>query len=549
MDAHETCPSPAAWQQILEAGSPGSAPGDCAQHLESCAHCRAVVAELTEGDRVWFEIAAELRRPAVLPPPACRRALEEVKRRAPAPQPDADVSRGRVAQGTGADSVVEGSLVPARIHIERMMHRNSIAVAGDSAAAYALLKLIPDGPAGAARPVRRNLALALDVSGSMYEQDGTGISRLRRVQDAAIAALQKLRPDDTLAIIGFAHNAQAVLPPTRVVEKSKIEDVIRRIDMFAVDPGGTAMDEGLALAMTDVETHAGAGTLSQIVILTDGETSGEQNCRHLAQKASQKKMHWTLMGVGTEWNAALIKDLARLSEGKWHYIDVSDAHDAARIFDEEFTTLAAAAFLDVELRLRPMKDVHIKRIRQVVPEIQEVKLEGERDPVARLGTLRHDVSSRYIIDLSLPRRPDGKYAVAHLKLTYDLGDGRRESSGQIPLEMTYTAAGQGYVNAEVMKHIDDLQLQAMSDTLQRVLDGNDLQAARQVAQEMEKKGGQMGKRAEKKTMLAKEVLNELNASGRVCKKTQLAMADAIRMAEAPVETESPAGQKPKPPAP
>jgi Ca-activated chloride channel family protein len=124
----------------------------------------------------------------------------------------------------------------------------------------------------------------------MYEQDGTGISRLRRVQDAAIGALQKLRPDDTLAIIGFAHNAKVVLPPTRVAERSKIEDVIRRIDMFDVDPGGTAMDEGLALAMTDIEKNAGPGTLSQIVILTDGETSGEQNCRSLAQKASQKRL-------------------------------------------------------------------------------------------------------------------------------------------------------------------------------------------------------------------------------------------------------------------
>ena len=390
--------------------------------------------------------------------------------------------------------------MPARIHIERMLHRNSIAVAGDSAAAYALLKLIPNGPVGAARPLHRNLALALDVSGSMYEQDGTGIGRLRRVQDAAIGALQKLRPDDTLAIIGFAHNAQVVLPPTRVAEKSKIEDIIRRIDMFDVDPGGTAMDEGLALAMTEVEKHAGAGTLSQIVVLTDGETSGEQNCRGLAQKASHKKMHWTLMGVGTEWNAALIKDLARLSEGKWYYIDVNEAQDATRIFDQEFTTLAAAAFLDVELRFRPMKDVRIKRIRQVVPEIQEVKLEEgqERNLVAKLGTLRHDVSRRYIIDLSLPGRPDGKYAIAQLELTYDVGEGRRESSGQFSLEMTYTSAGHGYVNAEVMKHIDDLQLETMSDTLQKALESNDAQAARHVALEMEKKGDQMGKRSREK---------------------------------------------------
>ena len=33
----------------------------------------------------------------------------------------------------------------AKIHIERMMHRNSIVVAGESAISYALVKLIPSG--------------------------------------------------------------------------------------------------------------------------------------------------------------------------------------------------------------------------------------------------------------------------------------------------------------------------------------------------------------------------------------------------------------------
>ena len=41
----------------------------------------------------------------------------------------------------------------------------------------------------------------------------------------------------------------------------------------------------------------------------------------------------------------------------------------------------------------------------------------------------------------------------------------------------------------------------------------------------------MGPRAAKKTMLAKQALQELNAGGRVSKKTQLALDDSARMAE------------------
>src|SRR5262245_1095786 len=202
---------------------------------------------------------------------------------------------------------------PPKIHIERMMYRSSIAVAGESAASYALVKLIPAGGGGVALGL--NLALVLDVSGSMYEEDGTGISRLKRIQDSARSAINKLKPTDNLAIVAFAHNSQLVLPSTPLSEKGKIEDVIQKIDMFDVDPGGTAMDQGIWQGMQEIEKLAGTGKLTQLMVLTDGETSGEQTCRQLAEKAAEKKIKLDVVGVGTEWNQSLIKDLAKLSQG------------------------------------------------------------------------------------------------------------------------------------------------------------------------------------------------------------------------------------------
>jgi Ca-activated chloride channel family protein len=419
----------------------------------------------------------------------------------------------------------------AKIHVERMMHRNSIAVAGETAASYALVKLIPTGLSG--KPMGLNLALVLDVSGSMYEEDGTGISRLKRIQDAAISALDKLKPDDTMTIVAFAHNALTLLPSTKISDRAKIEDVIRKIDMYDVDPGGTSMNDGMSLALEEVEKLANSGHLSQIVILTDGETSGETECRKLAQRAAEKKIHLTLMGVGLDWKASLIKDLAKISEGKWYYIDVNQAAEAERIFVEEFEQLAAAAFMNVEMHLRPMKDVKIKRIRQVVPEIKELATSEPEDRhlVGQLGTLQKDNSTRYILDLSLPKRPDGKFVIAQLEITYDLGTGNRETTGNIPLEMTYTSAGHGYVNAEVMKHIDEVQIFELNNNLQKAITAENKEEVQKVAQQIEQKGQLMGPRAAKKTMLAKQVLAELNTGGRVSKKTQLAMEDSARMAE------------------
>jgi Ca-activated chloride channel family protein len=419
----------------------------------------------------------------------------------------------------------------AKIHIERMMYRSSVSIQGDSAASYALIKLIPAGGA-AGKPLALNLALVLDVSGSMYEEDGTGISRLKRIQDAALHALEKLKPDDSLAIVAFAHNAEVVLPATNVSERAKIEQVIKAIDQFNVDPGGTAMDQGIELGLAEVQKKAGPGRLSQVVVLTDGETSGENVCRELAKKAAEQKIHFSVMGVGTEWNSALIKDLAKLAEGKWYYIDVEQAAAADKIFSEEFESLAAVGFTNVEMVIKPFKDIKIKRVRQVVPEIKELPLSGEEGQplVASLGTLEKDRPTRYILEMTLPKRPDGKYKLAQIEITYDLGTGKRESTGEVPLEIQYTLGQQGYVNAEVARHIDEVQIFELNKNLQQAIQTNNQEAAKDLAQKIEKKGEVMGPRANKKTMLAKQVLSELNAGGRVSKKTQLAVDDAARVA-------------------
>ena len=97
--------------------------------------------------------------------------------------------------------------------------------------------------------------------------------------------------------------------------------------------------------------------------------------------------------------------------------------------------------------------------------------------------------------------------------------------------MTYTAAGHGYINAEVARHIDEVQIFEMNNNLQQAIASENKEQIKAVAEQIEKKGELMGKRAAKKTMLAKQVLQELNAGGRVSKKTQLAMEDSARMAE------------------
>jgi Ca-activated chloride channel family protein len=418
-----------------------------------------------------------------------------------------------------------------RLVLERMMHRQSVAVPGESLASYALLKLIPAGDGPAALPI--TLALCIDISGSMYWGDGTGKSRLDRVRDAATAAVGKLKPTDRIALIAFGNGAEVVLPPTPAADVERIADTLRQIDMFSVDQAGTTMDEGISKALQTLLTPDEAGRLMQVVVLTDGETSGEAACRELARQAWEKKVRFTVMGVGTEWNSGLIKDLAKASDGRWYYIDAEQSDEAMRVFLAEFDRLADTTFVNVTLEVKPVKDVKVKRVRQVAPQIREVPLTPVDDRLltAAIGALERSHPSKFILDLSLPRRPDGKYVVAQVEVKYDLGDGQTQSTGPVALEMAYTMAGHGYVNAEVARHIDEVQIYELNANLQQAIAGENSDEVRRVAEQIARKGEVLGPRGAKKTMLAQQVLSELDGGGRVSKKTMLAVDDAARSTE------------------
>lgn len=415
-----------------------------------------------------------------------------------------------------------------RLVLERMMHRQSIAVPGESLASYALLKLVPAGEGGDSLPL--TLALCIDISGSMYWGDGTGKSRLDRVRAAAAAAVARLKPTDRLALIAFANGAEVVLPPTPAAQAETIADTLRRIEMFSVDPAGTTMDQGIDQALRTVLTPQEAGRLLQVVVLTDGETSGEAACQELARQAWEKNVRFTIMGVGTEWNNTLIKALAEASDGRWYYIDADQSDEAMRVFLTEFDRLADTSFVNVTLAVRPVKDVKVKRARQVTPQIRELPLTtvDERLLTAKVGTLERTQTAKLILDLSLPRRPDGKYVVAQVEVTYESGDGQTQTTGQVALEMAYTAAGHGYVNAEVARHIDEIQIYELNANLQRAIAGEQTDEIRRAAEQIARKGEVLGPRGARKTMLAHQVLSELSGGGRVSKKTMLAVDDAAR---------------------
>lgn len=185
-----------------------------------------------------------------------------------------------------------------------------------------------------------HLVLALDVSGSMYEEDGTKSSRIKRLQAAVQKGLDKLNASDKVAVIAWAYNALLLLPPTPMSSKAKVQGIIKRIDMFDVDPGGTSLDKALQIALNQID-RKGADARYAILVVTDGETSGEPACLQLAKDARSKGVHLTVIGLSKEVNTEFLKELATLAGGRFDWIDSKQAKEMDRVLLEEFAALVS----------------------------------------------------------------------------------------------------------------------------------------------------------------------------------------------------------------
>jgi hypothetical protein len=200
----------------------------------------------------------------------------------------------------------------AKIHLERMLLRDAVAVPGESALNYLLVRLIPAGAeaGGGAEAMPLNVALVLDVSGSMYSED-----RLKNVQAAAIRALELLKPSDMVSVVAFGADAKAVLPASPAKNKDRIKKCINEIDSFEVNAAGTSMHLGIQEGLAQIRASAAPGRFSRVVVLTDGQTSGESVCRQIVADESAGGVTFSAMGVGTDWNENLLKDLSGAGRG------------------------------------------------------------------------------------------------------------------------------------------------------------------------------------------------------------------------------------------
>jgi len=176
----------------------------------------------------------------------------------------------------------------------------------------------------------------LDVSGSMQGE------KIVQAKEAVRQTLRHLREGDVFSLVTFSSEVRTAFEPRRVDAHTRqvVESALHEINAG----GMTALDGGLEVGLNKLSTQAQDTNLA--LLLSDGQANvGETDLEKVGQRghaARQQGMIVSTLGVGQDYNEALMAEIATQGGGRFYHIQ-SAAQIAAYLTGElgEVASMAA----------------------------------------------------------------------------------------------------------------------------------------------------------------------------------------------------------------
>jgi Ca-activated chloride channel family protein len=413
---------------------------------------------------------------------------------------------------------------------------------------FAMLKVMPKGELVGARPPLA-FALVIDTSGSMREfadqeraaamvrnrgmsvqsqdaGDGSGPAvnlSLPTKLDQAIHAAQalindaRLGPEDNVAVIHFDDEAQSLLPLSPLSRK---QAALQAADSLRNYSGGTYIAKGLRCAEREL-AGLPSSVAKRVLLLTDGQTFDEAECRPLAARFAESNTPLIALGVGVEYNEDLLRDLAELSQGRpYHLAQMGQLGD---ILNDEIGSSVREVVTDLQATVSTVKGVKLSAVTRVYPSLAEAAASG---PCYRLGNIATGDYTVFILEFTVSgvARPPSRVRIAQLGLTGHVpGLGRRDELPPQDLFVAFTEDERqvSEVDAEVLGYVQQKNLDRMVQDAVKVA-GTDAAKAKQTLQAAVGMTQRIGNSA--MTRILQDALNELTHSGTISVGTRKTVA-------------------------
>lgn len=248
-----------------------------------------------------------------------------------------------------------------------------------------------------------NLVFLIDVSGSMQPAN-----KLPLLKSSLKLLVDKLRPQDRVAIVTYAGHAGLLLESTPGNQKQKIKGAISSLGAG----GCTAGAEGIITAYEIAKKYYQEEGNNRVILATDGDfnigVSSDAEMTELIEHKRKEGIFLTVLGFGTgNYKDSKMEILADKGNGNYAYID--NIMEAQKVLVNEIggTLFTIAKDVKIQIEFNP---VRVKAYRLVGYENRLLAKEDFDDDTKDAGELGagHTVTALYEI---VPAGSDEEVAI------------------------------------------------------------------------------------------------------------------------------------------
>jgi len=257
-----------------------------------------------------------------------------------------------------------------------------------------------------------NFTAVLDVSGSMQGE------KIRQAKEAVRLSLRYLKEEDILALITFSDDPHCILEPTLVSGQSRkvVESALQEMRAS----GMTALCGGLELGLGKAITKKAQNNL--VLLLSDGQANiGETDLEKIAlhaRKAREQGLIVSSLGVGMDYNEALLAAVADQGGGRFYHIQ--NPAQIGPYLTGELGEVAALAVKDLRIKLTLPKGGLLFSLSEAYPVVVDEGL-----TTIHIGDLPSDLELEIPLQLALPAQQEGNRLSIDGSVCYDSPTGNK----------------------------------------------------------------------------------------------------------------------------
>lgn len=210
----------------------------------------------------------------------------------------------------------------------------------------------PLDPAEIVRPPL-HLVIAVDVSGSMA---GEPIEALR---EGLLQMIPHLEPTDRVSLVKYSDEAEVVFEAVPAAQSEILSGAFAGLALG----GSTNLYDGLFTAFEIADAHQDPAWQNRVIFLSDGmATAGLTNpakLTSLAEGYAKQGIGLTTIGVGTDFNVDVMRDLGEVGAGNFYFLE--DPRAVREVFTDEVKTFLVPLALDARIDVEVGSGYEIRR--------------------------------------------------------------------------------------------------------------------------------------------------------------------------------------------